>query len=107
MQLFSVVFCMVRAVHKFDFRLVINETYNKWRQVDSSSCGDTRFMFLTGFICFHLTVVASVKEIYPRFAGVGGLNLQNCVQELVMLGLQIMRPEMRLNGNMDVCSIGL
>jgi hypothetical protein len=28
--LFSVLFCVVGAVHKFDFRLVINETPNKW-----------------------------------------------------------------------------
>jgi hypothetical protein len=30
-QLYSVVFYVVRAVHKFYFRLVINETPEKWR----------------------------------------------------------------------------
>jgi hypothetical protein len=29
MVLFSVVFCVVRAVHIFDFRIVIDETLNK------------------------------------------------------------------------------
>ena len=29
MHLFSLVFCVVRAVNKFDFRLVINESHNK------------------------------------------------------------------------------
>ena len=28
-----VVFCVVRSVHEFDFRLVINETSKKWRPV--------------------------------------------------------------------------
>ena len=32
-QLFSVAFCVVRAVHIFNFRLVINEISNKWRPV--------------------------------------------------------------------------
>lgn len=30
-QLYSVMFCVVRAVHKFDHKLVINETADKWR----------------------------------------------------------------------------
>jgi len=33
LQLFPLVFCMGRAVHKFDFRLVTNETPNKWRSL--------------------------------------------------------------------------
>jgi hypothetical protein len=33
-QLFSAVLCVVRAVHKFDFRLVINETSNKRRPME-------------------------------------------------------------------------
>ena len=37
---------MVRAVHKFDFRLVIKETPNKRRPVEGRSCSD-RLMFLT------------------------------------------------------------
>jgi hypothetical protein len=32
-QLFCVVFCVVRAVHKFGFRLVVEENPNKWRGV--------------------------------------------------------------------------
>jgi hypothetical protein len=38
-QLFSVVFCVVRDVHKFDFRLVINETTDKCQPVERS-CSD-------------------------------------------------------------------
>ena len=33
-------FCVVRAVHKFDFRLVVNETPNKRRPVEGRSCSD-------------------------------------------------------------------
>jgi hypothetical protein len=29
-KLFPVVYCVVRAVHDFDVRLVTNETYNNW-----------------------------------------------------------------------------
>jgi hypothetical protein len=39
-QLFSVVFYVVRAVHKFDFRLVIKETTengDQWKEGDSDS----------------------------------------------------------------------
>jgi len=32
-QLFSVLFYVFRAKHKFDFRLVMNEALNKWRPV--------------------------------------------------------------------------
>jgi hypothetical protein len=30
---FPVVYCVVIAVHDFDFNLVTNETYNNWRPV--------------------------------------------------------------------------
>jgi hypothetical protein len=39
-QFFSVVFRVVRAMHKFDSRLVINETPNKWRPVERRSCNN-------------------------------------------------------------------
>jgi hypothetical protein len=45
-QLFSVVFCVLRAVHKFDFRPVINETPNNWRPMERGSCTDTDSYFL-------------------------------------------------------------
>ena len=32
-QLFCLVFCVLRAVHIFDFRLAANDTHNKWRLV--------------------------------------------------------------------------
>jgi len=38
------VFCAVKAVHKFDSRLVINETPNTWRLVERRSCSDTHFL---------------------------------------------------------------
>jgi hypothetical protein len=39
-QLFSVVFCVVRTVNKFDFRHVINETPNKCQPMERRSCSD-------------------------------------------------------------------
>jgi len=45
--LFSEAFCMVTAVCKFDFGLVVNETSNLER-----SCSEERLVFLTGSICF-------------------------------------------------------
>jgi len=36
--IFFVVLCVIRAVHKFDFKLVTNETPNKWRPVGKMSC---------------------------------------------------------------------
>ena len=34
-------FCVFRAVHKFDFRLVLNATPNKWRPVKGNALVDT------------------------------------------------------------------
>jgi hypothetical protein len=45
LQLFSAVFYVVRAVHKFEFRLVINETPSKWRPVEIRSCSDRDLCF--------------------------------------------------------------
>jgi hypothetical protein len=45
MQIFSAVFCVVRAVHKFDFRLVTKETPNKWRKMQKRPCSDTDSCF--------------------------------------------------------------
>ena len=39
-KLFYVVLCVTRAVHKSDLRLVTNETPNKWRPVERTSCSD-------------------------------------------------------------------
>jgi len=38
--IFSVVSCVIRDVHKFDFRLVINEALNKWRPVERRAPSD-------------------------------------------------------------------
>jgi len=61
------VFYVVRTVHKFDFRVVINETPNKW-PLERGSCSDTHVVDRTS-ICFPPTVVASVTGLYPRRAG--------------------------------------
>jgi len=45
MQSFPVMFSVVRAMHKFDFRLVTNETASKWRPVDKRSRSDPETMF--------------------------------------------------------------
>jgi len=39
-QQISVVFCVVRDVHKCDFRFVTNETPNKYRPVERGRCSD-------------------------------------------------------------------
>jgi hypothetical protein len=38
--LLSVVFRVVRVVHKFEFRLVTNETPNRWRQMETGVKAD-------------------------------------------------------------------
>jgi hypothetical protein len=45
-RLFSVLFCELIAVHKFDFRLVIKETPNKRRPEEKGSCSDKESCFL-------------------------------------------------------------
>jgi hypothetical protein len=45
--LFSIAFCMVTAVRKFDFRFLVSETCNMER-----SCSEEGLMFLTGSVCF-------------------------------------------------------
>ena len=67
-QLFSVVFYVVRAVLKFDFRLVIKKNLSNSdqkkedRAVIQTNVFDRIFKFLP-------TVVANVKGLYPRCAG--------------------------------------
>jgi hypothetical protein len=62
-----VVFCVVRAVHKFDFRLVINETRSKRRPVEG------RYAVIETHVCdsmsFPATVVASVQGPYTQCEG--------------------------------------
>jgi hypothetical protein len=60
-------FYVVRAVHKFDFRVVINETPNKWRSMKSHTMATTHA--LTGSIGVPRIVVASVNGPYPSCAG--------------------------------------
>jgi hypothetical protein len=51
-QLVFVVFCVVRVVHKFDFKTDINDTPYKCGPVERSSYSDRICMFLTGSVCF-------------------------------------------------------
>jgi hypothetical protein len=43
---------VVRAVHKFSFGLVVNETPNKARPVGKRLFSDKGLMSLTGSVCF-------------------------------------------------------
>jgi hypothetical protein len=61
-RLFSLSFCVFRAVHKFNFRLVIKERRDKWRPVGHAETEAHSF----GRICmFSPTVVANVKGLCP------------------------------------------
>jgi len=66
-KLFPAMYCVVRAVHEFDFRHVTNEAYNKWRPVERRSCSD-EIHVLDWIYIFLMTIAASVKGIYSRFA---------------------------------------
>jgi hypothetical protein len=56
-----------RAVHKFYFRFVINETPNKRRPVEEGHA--MTVTVLIGSIYFPPTILASVTELYPDCAG--------------------------------------
>jgi hypothetical protein len=61
---------VVRAVHKFDFKLVMNETHNKWRPVHVKlrhAVIETH-VYDRSYI-FSPSVVASVNGLYPHCAG--------------------------------------
>jgi hypothetical protein len=60
------VYSVVGAVHEFDFRLVKNETYDKWRPVERS-CSDYTLV-LDWIYSFPLTVFVIVKRIYSSVA---------------------------------------
>ena len=59
-KLFLAKYCVVRAEHEFDFRLVTNEAYNKWRPNGRRSCSDE--IHVLDWICILLmTVFAGFK----------------------------------------------
>ena len=58
-HLFSLLFCVVRTVYKFDFRLVIKETSNKGGLVDRRLIRDGKYVFDKS-IYFISTVLAKV-----------------------------------------------
>jgi hypothetical protein len=54
MQLFTVASCFVKAVHKCDFELTVNESLNKWRLIVAKKTLNHALtvMFLRRSICF-------------------------------------------------------
>jgi len=58
---------MFRPVHKFDVRLVINASPDKW-PVESDRAVIVVF-FWTGSICLPSTFISGVKGIYTRREG--------------------------------------
>lgn len=62
-QLFSVVFDVVRAVHKFHFRLVINETHNQMATSEKKVMQCYRLVFYTKSVHFLPTAVTTVKGL--------------------------------------------
>jgi hypothetical protein len=61
-------FCVVTTAHKFDFRLVINETPkngDRWKGTHAV----TETHVVDRICIFSLSVFASVKGLYPRCAG--------------------------------------
>ena len=63
LQLFSVVFCVVRAVGEFEFELWLLATEGK-----TTSYSD-RHMLLTGYVSFPPAIFASARGLYPRCPG--------------------------------------
>jgi len=62
-QLFAVVFDVVRYANKLHLRVVTNETHHNWRPVESKPHSDKRLMFWKGLLCPPLpTVVASATN---------------------------------------------
>jgi hypothetical protein len=61
-KVISVVFCVVTAMNKFNFRLIINKIPNKW-PVERRSCSDRSHVF--DMIYMTPTVVTSVKDSTP------------------------------------------
>jgi hypothetical protein len=59
-----VVFCVVRNVHKFDFRAVTNETPNKW-PFERGSCSDTHVLILMFWYPCSDTHVLILMSWYP------------------------------------------
>ena len=68
-ELFSAVLYGGRAVLIFDFRLVTNDTPNKWQPVNEGHAVLQNHV-LTGSISFPTTFVANVSKVmYPRCTG--------------------------------------
>ena len=63
---FYVVFWMFIVVHTFGFRILINETAGKWRQVERCSYSGKDLVFLRRSIVLSLTSFSSVKGLYAR-----------------------------------------
>jgi len=67
-QLYSEVFWVVRAVHTFHFRFVMNEARNEWRPIfvyKTTSCSD-RDSRLRQDLCFPMIILTSVEGLLNR-----------------------------------------
>ena len=73
-QFFPVVICVVRTVHKFEFRIVINQTPNKWRPVERMSCSN-RDSYFWHDLCICLRQCSWVFRDYSHDVQVGWILL--------------------------------
>lgn len=72
-HLFSVVFRVVRALHKFDFGFVINAELDKRRPAEIMACSYTDSRFWQ--ICVFSPTVVSVKGLYTHAVLVNSILL--------------------------------
>ena len=68
MQLFYGLFCVVRTMDAFNYKLVTNETPKKWRPVGRRPCKVKTPRFWAESV-FPLTTVTSAERPYPRCEG--------------------------------------
>ena len=61
--IFFSVLCGYSCVYIFDFRLILNETPDKWWPVERRSRSDRNSCFVQGMCFFPSTAVAIVKEL--------------------------------------------
>ena len=68
--------CIVRAVEKFDSRIVTNETSNKCRPMESKSYNDSDLLFSTGSV-FSSRPSSRVLKVCPDSVQVNRIPLSN------------------------------
>jgi len=53
---------LVTTVHKFEFRLLLKRTPNKWRPVGSDKCSERDLCFATERVRFLRKVISDIKH---------------------------------------------